>query len=302
MANVCGCELKVEYVLTGPEIYDTIVICTGGSTTNLNMFTRFSSAVGDRYKVLAVDPPGRGNSEYFKDFHQYTNDNLSESILSVLLFNIPADILRTKKIICLARCAGIRILSCLAKKLLNNYRLTIDKFVAYDGWIGKCNYPQDFYHKMIDRFIPRKYFDSYHEVTEHCKNQYYDFTPEHIRCEEYWDELVSYIYKYDSNTNKFTHSWDSESLMTLYKEQLCCNSFPQCHQEWSLLNCPILLIMNQKSKMLTAEILVQMLSNEKEYELVSPQRKLSVIVVPEYGHISAIDPWVLIKIINFLQD
>jgi len=70
--------------------------------------------------------------------------------------------------------------------------------------------------------------------------------------------------------------------------------------EYNLINCPILLIKNERSRVLSSDNLIELLVRENTLKRKNLKRKLNIIVAPNYGHVPApLEQWCLEDVLEF---
>ena len=71
--------IKIAYREWGPENASKVAICIHGLSRNMRDFDEFSNVISDSWRVLAVDMPGRGGSDWLDNKSSY-NYELYEAV------------------------------------------------------------------------------------------------------------------------------------------------------------------------------------------------------------------------------
>ena len=79
-----GRHYSVGYRAFGEETNPNVLFCVHGISRNARDFDAIGEALSDLYYVIAVDMPGRGQSEWFEDKSQY-GDALYDTVIGDLI-------------------------------------------------------------------------------------------------------------------------------------------------------------------------------------------------------------------------
>ena len=244
-----GDEYRVAYWQSGPALAHNVLFCVPGLLGRSRDFDELIAALNDDFLCIAVDLPGRGQSDWFKQPEQYSPESYLPAISSVLdaVDNRPVHWVGTSL-------GGILAMAAASLKLAN-----IDKLVLND--VG-CFIPKASLQRIAD-YVKDPVFTDQQSLIDHIKRTYPSFR--HLT-EVQWQRVAQYGSRqaddglhlhYDPAiaTNVRLGSDEDIDLMPL----------------WQAIECPQMLIHGTASDLLTHEIVDEMRALRPDLELMQLQ-------------------------------
>lgn len=252
-------EHKISYLEWGDPNNDKVVVCVHGLTRNSYDFEDLGTLLAQDYRVISIDMPGRGSSDWFANKNHY---NYPAYIKDLVLF-IKA--MKLPSVYWVGTSMGGLLGMCLA----TYYPKYIKAMVIND--VGP-----EIPNRTLDRI--RKYtgkeavFDSFEEGQQFMK---VIFKYCGVKDEVHWKRLAETSLM-QGNDGKYRLNYD-----TGVSEKATRKNRPEMLDLWYLwkkVNCPVLLIHGAKSDILLSSTIEKM----RRY------REFDLHVVEEAGHAPAL--------------
>lgn len=239
---------KISYLEWGDPENDNIVICAHGLTRNASDFSYLAKNLKDRFRIISIDYPGRGESDYFTDkslydYVVYIKDSLK--ILKALKIENPFWI-------------GTSMGGIIGMALASKYPDLLKGLVLND--IGPF-IPGGSVSKIQKYAGQEVFFDNAERAKEHFKFIYNKFG---IKKEADWDYLtknsiVKVGDKYKPNFDPAAAGTKKKSVGHVKKDVIL---WPM----WKKVAPPVLAVRGEKSDILSEDT-VKKMSETKEFEL-----------------------------------
>ncbi len=239
---------KIAYLEFGDPNNKNVIVCAHGLTRNSHDFDKIAGELSKNFRVIAIDYPGRGNSDYFA---KPSNYNYRVYLKDTLLF---LKTLGIKECIWLGTSMGGIIGMALASKYKKLFKALIindvGPFISSAPLVKIGNYAGQ-----------KKLFSSIEECKEHLKLIYAPFG---INDEEVWDYMTKYSFHL-TEEGKFAMSYDPAIVGGMNAK----SSSPKDVNLWPIWNkvsCKILIVHGAKSEILEQSTIDQM-KKTKNFDL-----------------------------------
>ena len=244
-----GDGYRVAYWQSGSPLAKKVLFCVHGLLGRSRDFDELIEALRDDFLCIAIDLPGRGQSDWLKQPEQYSPESYLPAISAVLnaVDNRPVHWVGTSL-------GGILAMAAASLKLAN-----IEKLVLND--VG-CHIPKASLQR-IAAYVKDPLFNDQQALIDHIKRTYPSFRD---LSEKQWQRVAQYgsrqaddglhlHYDPDIATNVRLGSNEDIDLMPL----------------WQAIECPQMLIHGTASDLLTQEIVDAMLEHKPDLELLQLQ-------------------------------
>lgn len=266
-------EHKIAYLEFGDPNNKNIIVCAHGLTRNAHDFDKIAENLSKDFRVIALNYPGRGDSENFEvkkhyNYHVYIKDTL-----------IFLKKLNVKNPIWLGTSMGGVIGMVLASKYKNIFKAMIlndiGAFIASDPLL------------KINKYASKStIFDDLDSAKTHLKFIYAQFG---IKDEEDWDHLTKYSF-IPTLGGKYKMNYDPYITQGMKVN----NNEPKDVNMWSIWNritCQLLVIHGVKSDILTKSTIEKMQAN-KEFDLYEINDAGHAPALVDSNQIEYIKSWV----------
>jgi len=255
---------KISYLEFGDSDNKNVIICAHGLTRNAHDFDKIAQALSKDFRVIAINYPGRGDSDYFKIKKHY---NYQVYIKDSLFFLNELKIKQTThQITWLGTSMGGIIGMVLASKypkLFKNLIINdVGPFISSSPLV------------KIGQYAGKTLlFDDLNSAKQHLKLIYSQFG---ITAEEDWDYLTQHSFKLNFD-GKYKMNYDPDivySMKTTSYKPKDVNLW----KIWDKIECNLLVVHGAKSEILTESIIKEMKRN----------KNLDLYVVESAGHAPAL--------------
>jgi pimeloyl-ACP methyl ester carboxylesterase len=239
---------KISYLEFGSQ-NEQAIICAHGLTRNAHDFDKIAKALSERYRVISIDYPGRGNSDYFENKNHYNYAVYVKDTIRIL------ESLNIKQPIWLGTSMGGIIGMIMAAKFPNLFKGLILNDIGPSMPVSTVN-------KISNYARQRPYFNNLSDAKTHLQLIY---SPFGIKSEEDWDDMTRHSFVKNEN-NQYQMNYDPEIVRGVN------STIPKKKQNieiwhlWNKIRCPVLVIHGEKSNILLPETIEQM-QKTKQFDL-----------------------------------
>lgn len=253
--NLIGQEVpahKIAYTEHGKNNKE-IIFCVHGLTRNSSDFHYLSQELSDKYRVIAVDMVGRGDSDYFDNPDLYNYVTYSFEVMKII------EKLDLNNINYIGTSMGGIIGFFICSKLPH----LIKSFIVND--VGP-ELPTDSVKRIANYVGLGEVFNSFDECKDHVKKIYRGFG---INDEEHWDMLTSNSFSL-SEDGKYFFSYDPAIKFNLSKDVDDTKvKIVDLWEVWKAILSPTLILHGIESDILTKDIANKMIETNSNAKLVS---------------------------------
>ncbi|WP_341749016.1 alpha/beta hydrolase [Candidatus Tisiphia endosymbiont of Sialis lutaria] len=265
---------KLAYLEFGNPNNKNVIVCVHGLTRNAHDFDKIAMALSDKFRVIAIDYPGRGNSDVFKKKEHY---NYPVYIKDTVLFLRKLGI---KNCIWLGSSMG----GIIGMVLASRYNKLIKAMIINDIGPFIPSSPLvkiGLYAGQVPLFVDLA------SAKQHLKLIYSQFG---ISSEEDWDYLTKYSF-IKTQDGKYKMNYDPNIV-----HGMSANTSKQKNVDmwaiWNKIICKLLVIHGAKSDILQQSTIEQMKKN----------KELELFVVDYAGHVPSLMTSDQINYIKFWLD
>lgn len=262
---------KISYLEFGDPNNNNVIICAHGLTRNAHDFDKLAKALTHSFRVIAINYPGRGDSDYFDNkwhynYHVYTKDTLL--FLKKLSIKNP---------IWLGTSMGGLIGMILASKYQKIFKGMILNDIGPHMPISTISRIEKYARQTI-------LFDNLNDAKKHLKMIYSQFG---INTEEDWDYITKHSFILNKS-GKYQMNYDS-SVVNGVKT----NSKSKDINIWSIWHkilCPLLVIHGAKSDILLQSTIDKM-KKTKNFDLYTVNEAGHAPALLGLDQIEAVNKW-----------
>jgi pimeloyl-ACP methyl ester carboxylesterase len=244
-----GDDYRVAYWQSGSPLAKKVLFCVHGLLGRSRDFDELIEALRGDFLCLAIDLPGRGQSDWLKQPEQYSPDNYLPPIIAVLnaLDNRPVHWVGTSL-------GGILAMAAASLKIAN-----IEKLVLND--VG-CHIPKASLQR-IAAYVKDPLFTDQQALIDHIKRTYPSFRD---LTEVQWQRVAQYGSR-QADDGLHLH-YDPAIAVNV---RLGSNEDIDLMPLWQGIECPQMLIHGTASDLLRQEIVDVMLEHKPDLELLQLQ-------------------------------
>lgn len=233
-------EHKISYLEYGDPDNKETIICAHGLTRNAHDFHKIATSLSPFYRIISLDYPGRGKSDYFSNpehynYPVYIKDSVK--ILKKLQINKPIWL-------------GTSMGGIIGMALASYYPKMLKGLIIND--VGPY-IPASIISKIGKYASQTPYFENLNMGKEHLKMIYSQFG---ITKEEDWEYMTTHSFK-QTQEGKFQMNYDPalvKGMKLISKEIKDMNIW----HIWQRIICPMLVIRGAKSDILSEETIEKM--------------------------------------------
>jgi pimeloyl-ACP methyl ester carboxylesterase len=220
-----------------------VLICVHGLARNARDFDYIAYALSDRFRVIAIDMPGRGKSPWLDDPMQYSYPNYVKWMVRFMdsLGITSCDWLGTSMGGIIGMIVAASYPTRISRLILND----IGAFIPKEGLLRISNY--------VGTFPPT---DSPEKIKEYIFKTYTLFG---ITEQKHWEHLFEHSI-YQQPDGKFALTYDPEIMATIRKESNNYTEFKDVDlfPVWKQIKCPALILRGMLSDILLPQTVEQM--------------------------------------------
>ncbi len=243
---------SIAYAEWGDPANDRVLICVPGLTRRSRDFDFFASALEDRYRVVCVDLPGRGASDWLADPAEYEPARYAQDMAALIAR------LNVKSVDWVGTSLGGLVGMILAVQP----RSPLAKLVAVDigAYIDKA---------ALDRIASYVGTDPSFPDLAALEAYLRDICPFGPLTDAQWAHLARHGARVDGQTGTWRLHYDPR-IAEPFKE-----AFSEAMDLWPLwdaITCPTLVVRGAESDLLTAETTAEMLARNPAASLIEFER------------------------------
>ena len=244
----------------------TPIICVHGLTGNGHDFDFLAEALIEQgYRLIAVDLPGRGRSDFLPDpmdynYQQYCHD--LTALLSHLSINEPGSV----------DWLGVSLGGLLGIRLAGMKNSPIRRLILNDVGPVVPQAALDFIHKVISQTYQ---FNTVQDLEKRMREtRGLTWGPV---TDEQWKHMAEHNAR-ALDDGQITYSYDPEIAMVFERHPI---GDTDLWQSWERITCPVLLIQGKKSMLLTDPII-------EEMSMRGPGPLMDLVVFEDCGHVPSL--------------
>ncbi len=232
-----GKSYRIHYLDWG-KTESPVVICAHGLTRNTHDFDYLASAICDQFRVIAIDFPGRGSSDWLEDKNDYVIPTYLQ-VVSTLLQE-----LSIRSFNWLGTSMGGLIGMILAAQNPQSFQRLIINDVGPEVPSAAAN-------RIIDYLSKSEKFSNLEDFEQHVRQVYAPFGQ---LTDEQWRHLAKYSYQTDGD-GKITSNYDPGIVVPF---KTASNAKADLWPLFQSIKAPIYLIHGENSDILLPSILKKM--------------------------------------------
>jgi len=231
----------ISYLEFGDHMNENILICTPGLTRNAHDFDKIASILSDNFRVISINYPGRGDSDYFQNkkhynYYVYTKDTL----LFLKKLNIKTPIW-----------LGTSMGGIIGMILASRYKKIFKAMIIND--VGPLISHESL--NKIKKYAGQKHlFNDINNCKLHLKMIYSQFG---INDEKDWDYMTKYSFHKNSD-GLYQMNYDPSILDGIRIDKKNYKKDVDIWSIWHKISCKLLLIHGAKSEILQNSTVEQM--------------------------------------------
>jgi Predicted hydrolases or acyltransferases (alpha/beta hydrolase superfamily) len=264
---------RVVYFEWGDPANDRVLVCVHGLTRRGRDFDALAEALADRYRVICVDLPGRGQSDWFANAADYQPLTYLQTMTTVLA---RLDVGQVDWL-------GVSLGGLLGMMLAAQPQTPIRKLVLDDigAYVGA-----DALQRIAAYVSEYPAFDSLDDLEAHMRVV---CAPYGLTTDAEWKHLVTFGSRRDENGAWRMH-YDpklAEPFKEGFSEPVALWPF------WQMIQAPVLLLRGSESDILSAETAAEMVEKKPGTTLIEFQGVGHAPMLMNRAQIDAVRGWLL---------
>jgi len=245
--NKLGCH-RVEYLEFGNLDSDVVVVCIAGFVATADSFLKLDEYVGKSCRIVALNLPGRGNSDKLPHYSLYCTDTYINDISHVVAALTSKSIKKLRFIL-----YGHSLSAHMAIIFTSLPNNPFEKLIVGD--VGP-ELSHEYIHRMSNRLLPEMSVDAVRNFCEYLKAKKLprDISPEYIEI------YKNSVFKFNEQTHMYTLNFDCVPVAKQLRELHPLSAVStELWNEWERISIPILVLHCENSEVLSSRQVERMM-------------------------------------------